>query len=303
MRRLNKKKILNETVKQSTSEPVKEMKHILKQSIPIEDVILFSDAEHETGTNRYWFNFPATWRTIANQNLILGARSISLVNDIPQVIKFDIKFIIAHNINQEGENQKVIQLNASFDIDLKFDQGFSLVERIADELVASYILSFDPKEDPLVEFKAYPLNEFSPNCFGIRVYVEDVPKDKYVKIIFHEQTNYFDQLYSEWYYEDFESADQFVKFIVPYANTLYVKDFYLTSSISTQSKHNYFGKTNDVYNPPKQFPLSSADSRFWIDLHSFYIKDDSLHAELPEKYENQFLIEIQLITQDKDRFI
>ena len=64
MRRLNKKKILNETVKQSTSEPVKEIKHILKQTIPVEDVILFSDAEHETGANRYWFNFPATWRTI-----------------------------------------------------------------------------------------------------------------------------------------------------------------------------------------------------------------------------------------------
>ena len=160
------------------------------------------------------------------------------------------------------------------------------------------------KEDPLVEFKAYPLNELAPNCFGIRAYVENVPENKYVKILYYEQGNYFDQLYSERDYEEYDSGEnKFVKFIFPYANTLYVKDFYLTSSISTQSKHNYFGRTNDVYNPPKQFPLSSADSRFWIDLHSFYIKDESLHAELPEKYKNQFLIEIQLITQDKDRFI
>ena len=303
MRRIKKNKAINETVKQSTSEPVKEMKHILKQSIPIEDVILFSDAEHEEGTSRYWFNFPSTWRTISNQNLVLGVRSISLVNELPQVIKFDIRFVIAHNINQTGDEHKVIQLNASFDIDLKFDQGYNLLKRITENLNVSYVLTADMKEDPDVKFKAYPLNELAPNCFGIRVYAENVPENKYVRILYYEQGNYFDQLYSEWYYEDFETEDQFVKFIFPYANTLYIKDFYLTSSISTQSEHNYLGRTNDVYNPPKQFPLSSADSRFWVDLHSFHIKDDSLHAELPEKYRNQFLIEIQLITQDKDKYI
>ena len=309
MRKFGKTKIQNETVKQSTSEPVKEIRHILKQSIPIEDVILFSDAEHTEGTSRYWFNFPSTWRTITNQNLILGVRSISLVNEIPQVIKFDVRFVIAHNINQTGDNQKIIHLNASFDIDLKFNQGYSLLKRITDNLYVSYILTANKEEDPSVVFQAYPINEFSPNCFGIRVYAENVPDDKYVRILYLEQGNYFDQLYSEWNYEEYDSAIQaseenrFVRFIVPYANTLYVKDFYLTSSIATQSEHNYLGRTNDVYQPPKQFPLSSADNRFWIELHSFYIKDATLHAEIPEKYKNQFLIELQLITQEKDKYI
>ena len=149
MRKFGKTKIQNETVKQSTSEPVKEIRHILKQSIPIEDVILFSDAEHTEGTSRYWFNFPSTWRTITNQNLILGVRSISLVNEIPQVAKFDIRFVIAHNINQTGDNQKIIQLNASFDIDLKFNQGYTLLKRITDNLNVSYILTANMKEDPL----------------------------------------------------------------------------------------------------------------------------------------------------------
>ena len=101
MRRVGKHKIVDQTVKKDTSDQTKEIQQLLVPSIPIEDVIKFSDAEHEEGTNRYWFKFPPAWRNISNQDLILGVRSIKLINDVISIRSFMVTFAVVYIINGE----------------------------------------------------------------------------------------------------------------------------------------------------------------------------------------------------------
>ena len=116
------------------------------------------------------------------------------------------------------------------------------------------------------------------------------------------------------YFElDISSSNLHVRlpyFTTPIINTIRAEDIILSASFANQSKNNYIGKGSQVFNPIKQYPISSADSTFWIDIGimEFWRSEDKGYVDFIPVELNQFqrsssLIEIQLITQDRSQYI
>ena len=65
-----------------------------QMTIPVERVIYINDSVnviHKSGTNRYYVNFPETWRT-TNQKHVIGIRSIQLRHGYGRTFEFNLRF-------------------------------------------------------------------------------------------------------------------------------------------------------------------------------------------------------------------
>ena len=74
-----REKIQNEPKKEEILPVVQQIKTAMTPGIPIEQVVYLNDSrivDHDSGSNRYWVNYPDTWRTVSNQQLVLGVRAI-----------------------------------------------------------------------------------------------------------------------------------------------------------------------------------------------------------------------------------
>ena len=96
VRRMNK--AVNEARKEELNPYASDVKTAMIQtqqmSIPIERVIYVNDSNnviHKSGTNRYYVNFPETWRT-TNQKHIIGIRSIQLRHGYGRTFEFSMNF-------------------------------------------------------------------------------------------------------------------------------------------------------------------------------------------------------------------
>ena len=72
------------------------------------------------------------------------------------------------------------------------------------------------------------------------------------------------------YFElDIDSSHLDIKtpyFTTPIIDAMRPEDIILTASFANQSEDNYIGTGNQVFDHIKQYPISSADSTFWIDI-------------------------------------
>ena len=336
MRRINRKRVIDETIKKETSDQTKEIKQVLQQKLPIEDVIRFSDAEHEKGSNRYWFKFPPVWRTITNQDLILGVRSTSLkTNRLPFTV-YRPKFGITAKYGD-------ISINEYFTPEITIPSescGYQLILLLGYWLRDKFFDFFRERGFPTDILQITPL--YTDNIYAPDIPVEELEANpKYVHVrdccyrlsfcVSKKNTNYKNLLlYIQ--YEDITDLPFFTLisnfdyfqldilttqlhirtpyFTIPVIRVIKPEDIILTASFANQSKDNYIGTGNQVFNPIKQYPISSADTTFWIDVSimEFWRSEgkgyiDFIPVELNEYYRSSSLIEIQLITQDRSQYI
>ena len=329
MRKVGRKKIVDETVKKETSDQTKEIKRVLQPNIPVEDVIKFSDAEHEEGTNRYWFNFPPTWRTITNQNLILGVRSTSIKTTINEfdVLRPTIGIVIDYNDIHINEDVQI-----EVPIMNKFD-GIGILFKCSED-ISNYFRKL------LREHKGLPFigatyfytdgNVWAPReeeydverncCYNLTFFVYSGWSELQnfsLEIAYVSQTDLpFDTLIQSVEYIEFHDEERNVhvkvpRFIIPVVSTLKPNDIVLTASFANQTKDNYIGIGSQTFTPIKQYPISSSDSKFWIDLSVYQSWEDqyfdhvsgTIPVELNKFEGMSSLIEIQLITQDRSQYI
>ena len=329
MRKVGRKKIVDETVKKETSDQTKEIKRVLQPSIPVEDVIKFSDAQHEEGTNRYWFNFPPTWRTITNQNLILGVRSTSIKTTINEfdVLRPTIGIVIDYNDIHINEDVQI-----EVPIMNKFD-GIGILYKCTED-ISNYFrkLLREHKGLPFIGATYFytdgnvwrPMEEeydVERNCcynLTFFVYSDWTELQNFsLEIAYVSQTDLpFDALIQSVEHVEFHNEERNVhvrvpRFTIPVVSTLKPNDIVLTASFANQTKDNYIGIGSQTFTPIKQYPINSSDSKFWIDLtvHQSWEDADFFHVSgtIPvelNKFEGMSsLIEIQLITQDRSQYI
>ena len=329
MRRVNRQRVTDQTVKKETSEQTKEIRRVLQPNIPVEDVIKFSDAEHVEGTNRYWFNFPPTWRTITNQNLILGVRSTSIKTTIHEfdVLRPTIGIVIDYND---------IHINEDVQIEVPIMNKFSGIGILykCTEDITNYFrkLRREHKGLPFIGATYFytdgdvwaPMEEeydVERNCcYNLTFFVYagwEGLRDFSLEIAYVSQKDLpFDTLIQSVEDVEFHNEEQNIhvkvaRFTIPVVSTLKPNDITLTASFANQTKDNYIGIGSQTFTPIKQYPISSSDSKFWIDLsvHQSWLDSGFFHISgtIPvelNKFEGMSsLIEIQLITQDRSQYI
>ena len=338
MRRINRQKVIDQTVKKDTSEQTKEIQRVLQQKLPIEDAIPFSDAEHEKGTNRYWFKYPSTWRTITNQDLILGLRSTSIQTNYQPFTVFKPKFRVIIKYNE-------VDINTIFAPVLNIENcwyGYALSSMIIFKLIEAFYDFFKEVGFPttIVTFTTL----YTDDIFEPIHYLE--PSDNEPVYNHARKGNYTlslclrqDFLMMEYsnmtlnieYLKNTDMAIGFIArtveyyelerpqsnihirlphIITPIVNTIKPEHIVLTASFANQSKDNYIGKGSNIYTPIKQYPMNSADTRFWIDVNiieswesAHKIFSEYIPVELNEFQLTGSLIELQLITQDRSQYI
>ena len=309
VRRMNK--AVNETRKEELNPYASDVKTAMIQtqqmSIPIERVIYVNDSNnviHKSGTNRYYVNFPETWRT-TNQKHIIGIRSIQLRHGYGRTFEFSLKFSYYDDSFFSSEIKKVdvkeiFTFKYSYENDenpnpiewvnelnqkwTQFNKNFKNIDSYIwqcnyNESTKLYVLELIPVdgETCLTTVKnntiTYSLFNISPDMYNTDVKFE---------------TNKYDTTKSR----DFPASET-PRIIIP--GPLESYDEYLVSaSFVEQTEHGYLGFTNSVFSPPKYYQLTSTDTKFWIDLVS---PDGLKPRELPVDGRDLLIIEIQLLTQ------
>ena len=319
MRRVGKHKIVDQTVKKDTSDQTKEIQQLLVPSIPIEDVIKFSDAEHEEGTNRYWFKFPPAWRNISNQDLILGVRSINLINDVPNTQTFSVSFTVTYHITVDHKSYSF--LDQSIDTQFKVtwsDDASVYMENIFHSFTEAFETELEKIESELhkgitpllslLKGKWVLVYNNDESNWALMVPSIKKPESKYDFIDIIVQTEKCSEswnsimTYSEERDIDGWDDSSMTVFFAPLSMTQLIPNAQLSASFCSRSSNNYLGSTSSVFNPPKLYPLTGSDTTFWIDLYSSILSNKQ-EIELPSDFKQDIIIELQLITQDKSRYI
>ena len=270
MRRVGKHKIVDQTVKKDTSDQTKEIQRLLMPSIPIEDVIKFSDAEHEEGTNRYCFKFPPTWRNISNQDLILGVRSITLINDIPNTQVFSVSFNVSYRITLNELNELYYLLETSINVQFKVawsNDATMYMENVFHSFTDAFETELE-KIESKEQKGATPLLSLIKGKW-VLVYNNDernwalmVPSIKepesdydFIDLVVDRE-----KCSESWnsimtYSEERDilgwNDSSMTVFFAPLSMTQLIPNAQLSASFCSRSANNYLGSTSSVFNSPK----------------------------------------------------
>ena len=300
-----------ETKKEELNPYANDVKTAMIQShqmtIPIERVIYVNDSVnviHKSGTNRYYVNFPETWRT-TNQKHVIGIRSIQLRHGYGRVFEFSMNFsyyddsFFSSEIKKidvkeifrfkytYGDNVNPNPIEWVNELNKKWNEYIKYFKNIDsytwqcnyDESTKLYVLELVAVdgETCVASVKnntiTYKLLNVSPDLYNVDVKFE---------------TNRYETSKSNAF-----PVSETPKIIIP--GPLESYDEYLVSaSFVEQTEHGYLGFTNSVFSPPKYYQLTSTDTKFWIDLVS---PDGLKPRELPVDGRDLLIIEIQLLTQ------
>ena len=277
-----------------------------QMTIPIERVIYVNDSvnvRHESGTNRYYINFPETWRT-TNQKHIIGVRSIQLRHGYGRTFGFDMQFsyftedglLFPDKVkeitiptpfsfkysyeNDENPNplEWVTELNNTWK---EFAKNFKNIDEY------NWQCSYDEQK------RLYTLELIPSSCMSyvekntIKYSIIAMSPDLYNSDVKFETNKYPTQKTSP-VFPDSETP----KIIIPGPLETYA-EYLVAASFVEQTSHNYLGFTNTTFSPPKYYNISSTDTQFWIDLVS---PDGLKPRELPTDGRDMLVIEIQLLT-------
>ena len=298
----------NETKKEELNPYANDVKTAMIQShqltIPIERVIYVNDSNnviHKPGTNRYYVNFPETWRT-TNQKHIIGIRSIQLRHGYGRTFEFKMNFSYYEEtglINKEikkvfikepfifkysyenDENPNPLEwTNTLNQLWNEYKNNFKNCDIYNwqcdyDENNKIYVLTLIPEscmeyvEKNTIE---YTMNYISPDMYNTDVKISD---NEYATT----KSNIFPK-------------SKTPRIIIPGPLETY-DEYLIAASFVEQTEHGYLGFTNSVFSPPKYYQLTSTDTKFWIDLVS---PDGLKPRELPVDGRDLLIIEIQLMT-------
>ena len=245
-------------------------------NIPIEQVVYLNDDKvvvHEQGSNRYYINYPDTWRTISNQQLVLGVRAIrkfwdnlhmeiSVSIEIAEVKNKSWNFTFKTNIrpdNMSYGNEKLFidRINEQW---MKFTNQLSESDKVyfTDVLGCLWTLKHDASHTNLYIIKTPQPEEFTVP-YTVRI-GSNISVSRDMKIYFRIEPYLFTNTKT--------NLDCLGWIFTARDNTFrYFNDRYLlAASFTGQTNYRYLGFTNTEFNPPKQYIIPSGETRFWIDV-------------------------------------
>lgn len=307
-----RKQITNETQKQPLTPEAKELRDaiVLTKPTVIEQVILLSsdgiDVEHEANTNEYKIAFPETWRTITNAELYISVRSINLRNKThvySWVMDYEIHRpdngtpISIYSINWRREYRD----GELPDFREWVDEWSKIIDEIYDLIIPQYedydfkwdrhkFFYFENRDgEPHFELGVadargyYDITTLSSKSVGWKFKFTEISPDL--------QELGWRAYYTNWKHGHTETDT--VSISLNYQESSHTT-YLLGASFASQTKNNYLGFTNTVFNPPKTYKLNAADKDFSIYLYSPNGKEE---IELPNNASDFITIELQLTAE------
>ena len=313
VRRMNK--AINEAKKEELNPYANDVKTAMIQThqmnIPIERVIYVNDSNnviHKNGSNRYYVNFPETWRT-TNQKHIIGVRSIQLRHGYGRTFEFQMNFSYFEETGLINKEIREVFINKPFTFKYSYenDENPNPLEWInnLNNLWHDYKNNFKNIDDYIW------ICDFDANS---KIYtLELIPQNETCEIEKNTIKYSISYISPDMYNTDVRIEDNEFKTTksdkfpnskcprIKIPGPLETYDEYLVAaSFVEQTEHGYLGFTNSVFSPPKYYQLTSSDTKFWIDLVS---PDGLKPRELPVDGRDLLIIEIQLLTQPRlDKF-
>lgn len=252
-------------------------------------------SKYESKTNRYTFEFPASWRTLTNCDLELGVRGIYLRKSERKLLISNFKvFVIFNNIRVGiGESE-------SADSQFVIMKSTDTLEKVAEYL--------DSKLEDACEHYYRPIQGYvtqkASKIDSFFVY-DNMIQLKNIK-----------SLYSFIYYAHQEYSIHFSKYgasndiknllcIPPDVNIIKSpfefhcwdrkSDLLVKASFVNQPDY-HLGFTNYQFSPIKYYSIKNNEQDFWIEL---WDPAGSSHVQLPADNKDNFVIECVLIIKKR----
>ena len=268
-----KAKIENQPKKEEMSPVVQQIKSVITPSIPIEQVVYLNDDKvvtHIEGTNRYWINYPDTWRTISNQQLILGVRAIrKFWNNVY------MKITMVYRARGGEDKSWIFVFQTSFKPDEMNKRKENLLVGRINQQWTEWINTL-PEDDKTTYWDRLRYQKWNAHYDGFWIVIDSpyyydstaeygVYTDSTASSISGDTSKYFTP---RWVIMPIP-GDDFLRLTARPMTYKEINDTYLlAASFAGQTNYQYLGFTNTEFNPPKQYILPIGDTRYWIDVVS-----------------------------------
>ena len=273
----------------------------------IEDAYSTSNAEHEKGTNRYIFTFNDIWRNIYEEKLSIAIRSIRMFLR-PRTIWLD-GLLLADTSGESTQYYKIspvvsisgpmLEGNRLFYEDLKLHHEINsnigladyeirynpannkLVFSILNKSTKYFIFDYDSEEQQVIVSPSYDLQ--------IMTHMTDSTFWTDLALMSRGVSGAIDKFEEGVYTDTFEytldESNHLTEFV--FKNVFNRENLLIHSSLVDLSFDNFLGVTNEQFIPPKTYPITYTNKKFWIELY------DSLNepVELPEDGADTIIIE------------
>lgn len=275
-----------------------------------EETYLLSDAEHAAGSSIYKFTFSPHWRSIVNQKLSIGVRSVKLLLSPRTIFVEGLSIKNGSQIagaTPDGERQywnispTVImtsswsQLNDELQKDKEFKVNLLNDDQKKVFNSSSYAIKYNPADNTLIIAVGSTDNHYLV-----------LDSDAVVSSDFKALTD----TYSDNLWTDLSSCSQgrmtpntfnqkwshLVEVLVN-SNGLIMRILFkklatrenikINASFVDLAFHQYLGITNEQFVPPKEYDINYSDNKFWIRLCTLNDHD----AEMAPDGKDQLVIE------------
>ena len=273
----------------------------------IEDAYSTSNAEHEKGTNRYTFTFNDVWRNIYEEKLSVAIRSIKMFLR-PRTIWLD-GLLLADTSGESTQYYKispVVSISGSMlEGNRLFYEDLKLHHEINSNIgLADYEIRYNPANDKLVFSILNKSNKYFIFDYDSQEQQVIVSPSYDLQIMTHQTDSTFwtdlalmsrgdsgaiakfeEGVYADSFEYTLDESNHLMEFI--FKNVFNRENLLVRSSLVDLSFDNFLGITNEQFIPPKTYPITYTNKKFWIELY------DSLNepVELPEDGADTIIIE------------
>ena len=264
-----------------------------------EETYLLSDAEHAAGSSIYKFTFSPHWRSIVNQKLSIGVRSVKLLLS-PRTIF--IEGLSIKNGSQYWNISPTVIMTSSWsqlNDELQKDKEFK-VNLLNDDQKkvfnsSSYAIKYNPADNTLIIAVGSTDNHYlvldsdavvSSDFKALTgTYSDNLWTDLALCSQGRMTPNAFNQKWSHLVEVLVNSNGLIIRILFKKLATR--ENIKINASFVDLAFHQYLGITNEQFVPPKEYDINYSDNKFWIRLCTLNDHD----AEMAPDGKDQLVIE------------
>ena len=304
-------KIANQPQKTPLTPEAQDIKQAIQQTqlYPIEQVVYLTDSnhvQHTSGTNRYTIPFPETWRTLANTDLYIGVRSIGLHNVPKRTIRISFRCTAGPErpISQYASATEVVNWEYAYQSEPSVASWLTAWNTILDTVhtkLYDRLKYLQERHWPRHQW-FYQLNPttkqhvFAMHMLNSTGEIADIIDDSTVYRDWDIVVDGMSEVTVSRHRVESRNKDNWSWLVTMTFPAAFVShdEYLLSASFVNQTRWNYLGFTNTVFNPPKIYKINNNDTHYWIELAS---PDGLEQRELPVDRKDFITLEIQLIAQ------
>lgn len=271
-----------------------------------EETYIISDAYHMKGTNRYVFNFSPHWRRTNQKALAIGIRSVKQILSTRAIWMEGFKLSDGRNtldispdislsgswvqLNEMLKEDRLRQYNiyksknpstifTSEDYNIGYEEDASRLNIIINETVSNnYKLIIDEGV------------KVSRDLLMMSGLNQDIFNDLHLLSNGNIDYNEFIELHEKEPIEIEMNGNNIIRISF---NNIWNRDVLsIHASFVDLSYHQWLGVCNEQYVPPKEYPITYDDQKFWIELFTL----DGREVELPSDQKDNIVIEAMMMS-------